>query len=478
MSIDPEMENQEFLKYWFTHTDANSVFKWLKRQKPDYSDSDEEIITVLINRNEPLVNLGLALYATLPDKQSLCLFRDGDRTIKKALLTGTFSIRLLYSWVDEVLTEILDSFDEELLQYLLKNQTIDDTFLTSLYEKDRWFKDLTDEQWLKTIAFTISNPRISTSLDKLPWDFYEFGSYQQVFSTGWKLFETLPVNKDSAAVLSHLGENLVPNKPHDMDVFATIKRWEGENDESSDVYLNVYLKCRYVLAKLIGGTEFESLKDNDDLALRLSYYNRFRAHKPEEVRELFEKDNDKFLNVAIYNTKLYMNENIREELRQCCRDYEDPYALMIYPESFNAQVERLTKDHPEWFPDFDGTIPFDAIEDPLQRANKRLEFLQQQTRTLIGSEDQPSMIDDLHSAINDVKSDLKNSNEQIERLQWESEDNHSLIEKINISTENINTILSESNRQLSEQLSKIVHWGWVMGGVIIFLLLIVKRTIE
>ena len=332
-----------------------------------------------------------------------------------------------------------------------------DDLLVSLYEREKPFNSLTDERWLTAIAFTISNPRISTPLDELPFDGFEWHRYCQVFTAGWKLFETLPVNKDSAAVLSHLGENLVPDKPHDMDVFATIKRWEVESEGESNGLLNSYVKCRYVLAKLIGcgawavkdrfgegiGTEFESLKNNDDLALRQSYYSRFRTRKPEEVRKLFEKDNDKFLGVAIYNTNLYRNEDIREELRKCCWDYEDPHHAMIYPESFNAQVNRLTKEYPEWFPDFEGDISFDEVEDPLLRANKRLEYLQQQIKILslklIGSEseDQPSLIDDMKIAINDVKSDL-----------------------------------SESNQQLSEQLSKVIRWGWVMGCVIIVLLLV------
>ena len=245
-----------------------------------------------------------------------------------------------------------------------------------------------------------------------------------------------------------------------MDVFATIKRWKVEDDDESDGLLSLYVKCRYVLAKLMGcgawavkdqikdiGNEFESLKNCDDLALRLSYYSRFRANKPEEVRELFEKDNDKFLGVAIYNTNLYRNEDIREELRRCCWDYEDPNALMIYPENFNSQVKRLTKEHPEWFPDFEDDIPFDAAEDPLLIANKRLEFLQQQTKILshklIGSEDQPSLIDNMKTAINDVKSHQ-----------------------------------NEYNQQLSEKLTKVINWGWVIGGVIIVLLIVLISQIS
>ncbi len=458
MSKDQVMENEEFQKFWLAHANANSVFEWLRAESPHFSQK-EEIQKVLIERNEPLINLGLALYATdLSDETSLSLFRNNDKTIKKAALSSVIPIGLLVSWVErpEVLGEILQSFDEDLLKPLLSNQSIPDDLLVSLYEREKPFSSLTDEQWLTAIAFTTSNPRISTPLDELPWDPDIWVQYREVFTAAWKLFETLPVNKDSAAVLSHLGENLVPDKPHDMDVFATIKRWEVESEGESNGLLNSYVKCRYVLAKLIGcgawavkdrfgegiGTEFESLKDNDDLALRQSYYSRFRTRKPEEVRKLFEKDNNKFLDVAIYNTNLYMNEDVREELRQCCSDYEAQYEN-LYPESFDAQVKRLTKEHPEWFPDFEGDIPFDEVEDPLLRANKRLEYLQQQTKMLsqklIGSEseDQPSLIDDMKTAINDVKSDL-----------------------------------SESNQHLSEQLSKVIRWGWVMGGVIIVLLLV------
>ena len=313
-------------------------------------------------------------------------------------MSGGIRLSSSFYWYErhEVLDEILNSFDEELLKPLLSNESICDDLLVSLYEREKPFNSLTDEQWLTAIVFTISNPRISTPLDKLPWDGTYYFGYCQVFTAGWKLFETLPINKKSAGVLSRLGGNLVPDKPHDMDVFATIKRWEVEDDGESNGLINPYVRCRYVLAKLIGcgawavkdrfgedfGTEFESLKNSDDLALRLSYYNRFRAHKPEEVRELFEKDNDKFLDVAIYNTKLYMNEAVRDELEKCCSDYEDPYHASLHPESFDAQVERLTKEHPEWFPDLEGDISFDEVEDPLLRANKRLEYLQQQTKIL------------------------------------------------------------------------------------------------
>lgn len=473
MLKDQVMENEEFQKYWLTHATPDAIFEWLREQNDSFillysHKGAKEIETLLIERHEPLLNLSLALYAKdLSSETLLSLFRNEDRTIKKAallsesILSRGSSLSSFANFLGSgVLQGIIDSFDEELLESLLSNESVPDDLLVSLYEREKAFNSLTDKQWLTAIAFTASNPRISTPLDELPYDGWKWHSYNKVFTAGWELFETLPVNKDTAAVLSYLGENLFPCKPHDMDVFSTIKRWKVEDDDESDDISNTYVKCRYILAKLIGawgvkdefgkdfGTEFESLKESDDYALRLSYYSRFHAKKPEEIRKLFEKDNEKFLDGAVYNTNLYRDKPIRDELNQCLIDYEDPHPEMpIYREKFDIQVKRLTKEHPEWFPDsFDDEISFDEVEDPLLQANKRLKYLQQQTKVLsqklIGSEsedqldafeDQPSLIDD----INDVKSDI-----------------------------------SESNQQLSEQLSKVIRWGWVMLCVIIGLLLI------
>ncbi len=453
MSKDQVMENEEFLKYWLTHADANSVFEWLREQKPWFGSLSytKEIEKVLIKRNEPVINLGLALYAIdLSYEASLSLFRNNDRTIKKAALSGGKLLALSFYWYEEqeVLGEILNAFDEELLKPLLSNESIRKSLLVSLYEREEPFNNLTDEQWLTAIAFTVyNNPLISTPLDELPWDGGAWVSYTEVFRAGWKLFETLPVNEKSACLLFDLGEKLVPCKPYDMDVFETIKRWKVKGDDESDGLGNSYVKCRYVLAKLVGsgsmgvkdgfgkgiGTEFESLKNSDDLALRLSYYRRFRAKKPEEIRNLFEKDNEEFLDVAIYNTNLYRNVDIREELRQCCCDFEDPYPELSCLKSFSDQVEKLTKEHPEWFPNFEGDIPFDEIEDPLLRVDKRLKILSQK---LIGSDDQRSLIDDIRTVIEDVKSHQ-----------------------------------NESNQQLSDKLTMVINWGCLIGAVIIVLLL-------
>ena len=440
------IENQEFTSYWLSHASADMVFEWLEENKPvgRFSAGKEtEIEKILIERNESLINLGLALYGHHPET-GLSLFTTGDRIIKKAALTGTsVSSNLFGCWVETsgVLQELLESFDDELdlLKSFLSNKFIPDELLVSLYERRAPFGSLTDKQWCMAIGRTASNSRLSTPYDGI-WDGDAEYSYNKVFTAGWKLFETLPVDTLSAVVLSALGEKLVPDKPYDMDVFTIIKRWEIES--GNDGFDWNCGRCRFALAGLIGEdqSEFKPLKDSDDIILRESYYRRFRTRKPEEVRELFEKDNDKFLDGALYNPKLYINETVREELRQCCWDYEHPRYELEYPNIFRRQAEWFVQEHPEWFTDYDGEIPFNEVKDPILRTNKQIEYLQMRVKTLsqklIGSvsENQSSLIDDMKTKIDEVK-----------------------------------ITLIDSNRLFLEKLSKLtaIRWGWLIIGLLI-----------
>ena len=215
----------------------------MKEQKRDFPDSvgGKEIERTLIECHGPLINLGLALYAKLSRETTLSLFQNGDRTIKKAVLAGPSIEYCDYYGASGLpgfgilhgdFKEIVDSFDEELLRPALSNGSIPDELLVRLYEKREPFASLTDEQWIRAIGCTVSNPRLSTPYDG-PMDAFSEVPYRKVFTAGWKLFETLPVNNSTAVVLSYLGESLLP-KSHDMDVHATIKRWEAEGDGKSN----------------------------------------------------------------------------------------------------------------------------------------------------------------------------------------------------------------------------------------------------
>ena len=158
MDKDNILENPVFESYWLSHANPDTVFEWLREKKPYFNilgGKSDEIEKVLIERREPTINLGMALYARLTSDTALRLFRNGDATIKKALLAGPSVSSYLSlpteNWIQHeesgVLKELLQSFDDnvELLGFLLSNETIPDFLLTDLYGRVRAFSVLTDE---------------------------------------------------------------------------------------------------------------------------------------------------------------------------------------------------------------------------------------------------------------------------------------------------------------------------------------------
>ena len=464
------LENSVFESYWLSHANPDTVFEWLREQKPYFDflgGRADEIETVLIERNEPLMNLGLALYARVHSETALSLFRNGDATVKKALLSGPSVLSGVVGgdWIEGnrhdgeagVLKELLESFDDnvELLYRLLSNKDLFSQILVNLYHKGTPFAVLTDEQWLKAIQCTVSNPQLSRPsgyLEKL-----EFLPPEHPCQAAWNLYNTVPVHAESARVLARLGEELaphgdnrVPHAPSGMDVLNTIKRWEVEGDDKYDYFC----KCRATLGRLL---KDEELKDSDDIALRQAYYGGgWRNRKPEEVREAFEKDRGKFLDVAIENLSFYRNEHVRDELRRCCHDFafKDEYhggeswdfGWQHHLDIFDSQHDRLRKHEPKSFPDFDGEIPFEEINDLGLRAEERLMFLQNQIKV--------------------ISRELVGKKSKDDDGSWPDEEETSLIEKMKAE-------LDQSNELILSKLASVTGWAVFVGIVFAIILIVV-----
>ena len=443
------LENPIFESYWLSHANADTIFQWLKKQQPGYIT--EEITEALLERHESLIKLGLALYCKLSDEAALSLYRNGDTTIKKAVLAGPSVAADMLSifrgwWVSKsgVLRELLQSFDENLgmLEILLSNRHIPIDVLINLYRRgiptnrysqpltDSHFRGLTDDQWIKAIARTISNPVLSnsyyrehmlSSMHRHVYHPYDGCSVCKMFEAAWNLFALVPVNDLSSYVLAHLGKILapygdgritsggggsIPRERSKVQVLKDIKRWEKAGSDDKDGY---FRDCRIALGRLL---EEDALKDGADVGLRQAYYLNLSWKKPDEVREAFQKDKDKFLDVAVENQSLYLEENIRSELRECCWEYWSGCPnddLGIHLRRFEEMSDSLERQHPEWFADPGDDPPFHQISDLNLRAEERLVFLQKQikaiSKELIGiqsenDEDKTSLIDKIKIVLN------------------------------------------------------------------------------
>lgn len=191
------------------------------------------------------------------------------------------------------MTDLLDRKNLILLNTLLQNEHVSDEILVDLYEKNSNFEKIEDELWFKLILATSSNPRLTKSYDDRWLDGYAEFQYNHVFTLAWGLFAQLPVNNNTACILSYLAQKLFPEKPHGMDLKKTISRW---NVKDEDEYFPYYSHCRYFLAGLISDhtSEFKEMKKDSDLSVRRSYYRRFRPENSSEIRAFFDKDSKYF----------------------------------------------------------------------------------------------------------------------------------------------------------------------------------------
>ncbi len=440
------LENPVFEYYWLTHANADAVFERLKKQRSHCSklvSSKGEIVEkTLVERHEALINLGLALYYRLSSETALSLYRNSDTTIKRALLAGP-SVREIgfpNFWLDDVLEEILSSFDEnvEFVKSLFSNEFIPYEKIFKLYEKQRPFDELSEKQWLWAIDFTTQNPRMDGLCylhevfdGSSPYSsFLEFGLRYDVWCSAWNLFASVPVNYYSAYVLAGLGKILTPcgkkwfPGPGNIDVRQTIKRWEKSEDEDE---LDWYRQCRTALGRLL---EEDELKDSDDVALRQAYYNQLDWHllKPDDVKHAFERDKENFLDVAIENDLFYVNEEIRTALRHWCWQYgrDASRSSKEHCQRFDTRETWLKRKHPEWFTEYGDNPPFDQVGDLRLRAEKRLVFLQKEIKALrnivIGIEsefkdseddDNWTLGDQRQPLLNRIKFEILHSNKQM-----------------------------------------------------------------
>ncbi len=340
-------------KYLLEHSDPTSVFEWLKNNqlKRQQEEDREELENALLDRNNPVINLGLALYGS-DLRVGKKLYEEGNEVIKRAVLSGsTISPGLPgRSWIIELLPEILTEWNEDNLKELFSNSFLPDDSLVQLFEREVPYDSLDDEKWMLLCGFASLNDRLSSPYDSIWMDGWAEYQYSLVFTSAWWLYDKFPQTRLAANILFSLGAKLVAEEPHDMDVQAVIEKWRTEPDHEN---ADEFARARSYLANLIPSWshEFKALKDSDDLALRQAYYRNLRYPKPDDIKDGFDKDGEEFVMEALLNKHMFVDESTRNALKKACWDAPDEHHRMDLPNDFNAQCEHWASKHPEWFKD-------------------------------------------------------------------------------------------------------------------------------
>ena len=436
------------IEYNLVNATPEYVFEWLKNNVDEKRDEErDKLENALLSRNEKLINLGLALFGEAPSVGHK-LFKSTDLIIKRATLAGrSIQSRLLEkSWVmnDDVIPVLLekekqnnksenndynddnDDNDDKrsLLHELLNNKFLPSGLLEAVYEKSGYFSDIDDDLWISLVTMTVGNERLSTPYKSTWMDGYAEYKYKAVFSAAWRLFKEFPVNIRSARVLSDLSGRLVPIRSSDMKATDVIDRWRSDNEEEESSYSDV----RTALVKMIGNysDEFKELKNHKDLAIRKGYYKNLQLAKAIDITEGFNKDGSEFLESALFNDSFYTSKEMRGALEKACWKAPDEYSRMDFPNLFRFQVEQLSANYPQWFEDScSDELASEEIEDPEDRRDKQLEYLNTQVAELheavLGEKDEYQEINEFgeNSVLNDLRLELQQIAGDVSKLSQE-----------------------------------------------------------
>jgi len=78
--------------------------------------------------------------------------------------------------------------------------------LVALFEQKSPFDNLDNEYFLTLISYASQNSRLTEEYKSVWMDGFDEYRYNLVFTSAWKLFESLDVNIKSAVVLSRIGD--------------------------------------------------------------------------------------------------------------------------------------------------------------------------------------------------------------------------------------------------------------------------------
>jgi len=313
------------LSYWLELATQEHVYQWLQENKPErevkFLERDTtEIEKALLIRNEPLINLGLALYGQCSDTGRK-LLGNNNKTIDKAVLSGT-TVRPSFvgsseSWVEQdgVVAGLLTNDSRELLATLVQNPNLPDDLLLSLLKKNGVFKEIEEELWLYLIGSIAGNPRLG---QPYPQEVIEFEDgfvahqYSKVVIAAWALFATLAVTKDNAIRLGYLGKALYSELlVGDFDVMAAIKRWHSEEFDDYCELVRNWL-CKLLTPSNLTDEQFSNLAKSDNERFRRAYYRHCMVNV-ERLDNIIESDEDMLI-LALTDNKPFLDGRFRPEV--------------------------------------------------------------------------------------------------------------------------------------------------------------------
>ena len=218
-------------------------------------------------------------------------------------------------------------------------------------------RGISNDRFKWILFFLSKNPRISTpreeSRQQYYYDAFTDHDYNELFTSGWKLAEIVPVEQEWAFVLSEFYRGLY--RPHGVfdDVETVLTRWRPEEVDASlhDEEPSPFLSAREEIAAKFIEPSVEMLENNDP-AIRQAFYRTFDPDS-HEFRELDWTEwlsRDQFCNIWLgSNNKIWRSSVGRQKLKELLwhKSREDNDLTDVG--FFDKREQEFRGTNPEWF---------------------------------------------------------------------------------------------------------------------------------
>lgn len=403
---------------YLTKCSAQAAYDWLqdKQIKDIYGwcpAHDKTLEYLLLKRNEPLIDLGIARYGH-SDKAITAVYRRGNAGTKCAAL-GNPHIGFtkcnwnIFGYGSALVYSAIRGSNAE-LKSLLKNPNLREQVIEDLLGRKELFDGKSDDEFIQMIRWLGQNPRMMLDFDdtRKRLDVGAEYHHYRVFFLAWGLAETLPTTQEFALGLWELlsGTECVSSTRF-KDFQSVMDRWrieEGANNGKPNYHPSYLLRTR--IADL--AQPKNNMLKSDDFAERESFYRRFSPYEFKNWTSFIEKDGMNAFDAMVRNDNLWMHEEFRKTLKDLSWNKFPDHCLDAV--NVYREVEKnYRKKHPNWFLDEDlkWSNSTDAI---IRRLGKNLEEHKDQKDIIKTLEDfSESVSEQLESNKNKLEKEIRSS---------------------------------------------------------------------
>jgi hypothetical protein len=292
---------------------------------------DNELEEALFARNDPLINLGLAQYASSHTIVT-ALYHSGsletrEHTYYKALRLACLANEIMqhqnyysfYEFLSDEMQRLAHEGDLDEIEILMVNPSIGG-ILGDLYNRTGSFADVSDDRLLFLVKMSVGNPLINVIDDKDGYD----SDFQNIHKGIFNLLRTVPLTIEWIEVLHSLLCDIEPADrtswfyPRIPDLNEIIARWSdtksdipgtpADNIQGRHTMLTMVDEFRCFIAALFGEPLLRAQangKDEDpDLVARCAWYGN-ALMSPERMQASWRRDGIIFVFSALQNSKMY-----------------------------------------------------------------------------------------------------------------------------------------------------------------------------